>query len=380
MRQLFPHKPLALSFARDYNSYAMQDQRSIAHNQGAIKPVDLKGLTPREIDRFCAERLGQKPGQGTRVAIRLYRRKVETFDNMADLNLRFREQLKRHCMLSSLAVDRRSLSEDGTEKFLYRLKDGHAVEGVIIPGPGGRLTLCVSSQVGCASGCGFCLTGSGGLVRNLTVSELVNQVFAAQKIAGSPVTNIVLMGTGEPLSNYEAVKAFVEIVTDRNGMGFSPKKITLSTCGLAPAIERMAGEIDASLAVSLNAATDEVRDRIMPVNKTWPLARLMRALRSYCDKTGKTVTIEYVLFRGVNDSNDDANRLMELLQGLPCMINVLIFNPFPGAAFEHPDEKRVYAFRNILLNHGFVAVVRNSRGRDIHAACGQLKAVSPRAT
>jgi 23S rRNA (adenine2503-C2)-methyltransferase len=348
------------------------------HDKTTKELIDLKGLTPRGIERFCAEKLGQKSGQGTRVAIRLYRKKIEAFDGMVDLNRPLREQLKRHCTISSLAVAERSSSEDGTEKLLYGLGDGNAVEGVLIPGPGGRLTLCVSTQVGCASGCGFCRTGSDGLVRNLTVAELVNQVFAAQKLAGSPISNIVLMGTGEPLDNYEAVKSFVEVATDRDGMGYSPKKVTLSTSGLAPEIERMAGELDVSLAVSLNAATDDVRDRLMPINKTWPLARLMQALRFYCDKTRRTVTIEYVLFKGVNDSDNDAHRLMELLKGLPCMINVLLFNPFPGAAFEPPDEERVYAFRNVLLNHGFVAVVRNSRGRDIHAACGQLKAAMSR--
>jgi len=358
---------------KDYNSYAMQDTRTRAN-----EPVDLKGLTPFEIERFCAEQLGQKPGQGTRVAIRLYREKVETIDNMVDLNRPLREELKRRCMISSLAIEQRSASEDGTEKLLYRLSDNNTIEGVLIPGPSGRFTLCVSSQVGCASGCGFCLTGSAGLVRNLTVAEMVNQVFAAQKIVSSPLTNIVLMGTGEPLANYEAVKSFVEILTDQNGMGYSPRKVTLSTCGLAPAIERMADEIKASLAVSLNATTDELRDLLMPINKAYPLAQLMQALRSYSAKTGRTVTIEYVLFKGVNDSDEDANRLRELLKGLPCMINVLMFNSFPGAEFEPPDEERVYAFRNVLLNNGFVAVVRNSRGRDIHAACGQLRAAQPR--
>ena len=186
------------------------------------------------------------------------------------------------------------------------------------------------------------------------------------------------MGTGEPLSNYEAVKTFVQTATDRHGMGFSNRKVTISTCGLAPMIEKMADdrEMDASLAVSLNATTDAVRDKIMPVNKTYPLARLMQALHHYGKTTGKTVTIEYVLFKGVNDSDEDAGRLMELLKGLPCMVNVLMFNPFPGAPFERPDEERVYAFRNLLLNHGFVAVVRNSRGKDINAACGQLRAAA----
>jgi 23S rRNA (adenine2503-C2)-methyltransferase len=336
--------------------------------------IDLKGLTPREIDEFCGRVLGQKSGQGIRVAVRLYRKKIENFDCMTDLNRPLREQLKRHCRISFLGVEQRVASDDGTEKLLYRLHDGNTVEGVIIPGPGGRCTLCVSTQVGCASGCRFCLTGATGLVRNLTVAEMVNQVYASQSAAGISPTNIVLMGTGEPLSNYERVRSFIGILTDRNGMGYGPRKVTLSTCGLVPAIEQMADELAVSLAVSLNATTDEVRDRIMPLNRAYPLARLMKSLRYYHEKTANTVTIEYVLLKGINDADDDAHRLMELLKGLPCMINLLMFNPFPGAVFERPEEERVYSFRNVLLNKGFVAVVRNSRGQDIQAACGQLRA------
>jgi 23S rRNA (adenine2503-C2)-methyltransferase len=348
----------------------------IMNTTASDKIIDLKSLTPREIDLFCLRELGQRAGQGTRVAVRLYRRKIADIDSMADLNRPFREALKRHVSISTLTIEQRSASEDGTEKLLYRLNDGNAVEGVLIPGPGGRLTLCVSSQVGCASGCGFCLTGSAGLVRNLTVSELANQVFAAGTIAGErTISNIVLMGTGEPLSNYVAVRSFIEIATDRNGMWFSPRKVTLSTCGLAPMIEKLADDgVDVSLAVSLNAATDEVRDRMMPVNRAYPIARLMQAVRYYGERTGRTVTIEYVLFNGVNDSDDDVKRLMELLRGLPCMINILLFNPFPGSSYERPDEQRAFGFRDILVNNGYVAVVRNSRGRDIGAACGQLRA------
>ncbi len=338
-------------------------------------PVDLKNMTPVEIEEFCFRNLGQKPGQGTRLSVWLFRKKVEDIDAMTDLNRPFREELKQQCRISHLEIEQRSRSEDGTEKLLYCLEDGNTIEGVLIPGPN-RLTLCVSTQVGCASGCGFCRTGESGLVRNLFPAEIVNQVFAAQKITRTKISNIVLMGTGEPLSNYEAVRSFVQMMTDRNGMGFSNKKVTISTCGLAAAIERMADdpEMDASLAVSLNATTDELRDRIMPVNKTYPLSRLLQALQYYCDRTANTVTIEYALFKGVNDSDADAARLMEVLSGLPCMINVLAFNPFPGADFERPDEKRIYEFRNMLLKHGFVAVVRNSRGSDINAACGQLRA------
>jgi len=337
--------------------------------------IDLKSLTPREIDRFCASTLGQRAGQGTRVSVWLYRRMTEEFDAMTDLNRPFREQLKNHTRMSRLVVKKRTTSVDGTEKLLYRLEDENTVEGVIIPGPG-RLTLCVSTQVGCASGCGFCLTGSAGLVRHLTVAEIVNQVFAASRVADrQAISNIVLMGTGEPLSNYEPVKSFVEIMTDRSGMGFSPRKVTISTCGLAPMIEKLANDgVDVSLAVSLNATTDEVRDRIMPVNKTYSIERLMQAVRYYCDKTGRTVTIEYVLFKDINDSLSDATRLMDLLKDLPCMINILLFNPFPGCTYDRPDEQRAFVMRDMLTMNGYVTVVRNSRGRDVNAACGQLSA------
>jgi len=316
-----------------------------------------------------------KRGQGHRVSIQLFRKRLEDLDAMSALNRPFRELLMGCCTISRLAVERSESSADGTVKLLYRLIDGNFIEGVLIPGPG-RLTLCISSQVGCASGCGFCLTGSGGLVRNLTQGEMVNQFFAAAGFAGArPITNLVLMGTGEPLSNYEAVKAFVETATDRHGMGFSPKKVTLSTCGLAPMIERLADEgINVSLAVSLNATTDILRDKIMPINKVYPIDRLMHAVRHYGKITGRSVTIEYVLFKGMNDSDGDAARLGELLRGMACMINILLFNPFPGSAFERPDEERAYAFRNLLLKNGQVAVVRNSMGKDIFAACGQLKA------
>jgi 23S rRNA (adenine2503-C2)-methyltransferase len=344
-------------------------------DQASQPLIDLKSFTPLEIERFCTEALGQKPGQGERVAVWLFRRMTEEVDAMTDLNRTFREQLKGRCRISQLEVLRRTTSEDGTEKLLYRLVDGNTVEGVLIPARD-RLTLCVSTQVGCASGCGFCLTGSGGLVRNLTVSEIVNQVFAARRYAGiRTLSNIVLMGTGEPLSNYEAVKSFIQTATDRNGMGFSPRKVTLSTCGLAPMIEKLADDsVEVSLAVSLHATTDKVRDSIMPVNKTYPLSRLMQAVRYYCDKTGRTVTIEYVLFKEINDSFEDARRLMEMLGDLPCMINILLFNPFPGCSYDRPEEERAFVMRDMLVQNGFVVVVRNSRGRDINAACGQLRA------
>ncbi len=340
--------------------------------------TDLRGLTPEQIDRLCVESLEIRPGQGLRVAAWIFRKRVADFEAMADLNRPFREALKRSCVISSLAVDRAETAADGTVKLLYRLSDCNTIEGVLIPGPD-RFTLCVSSQVGCASGCGFCLTGAGGFVRNLTAAEIVNQVFSAEAHSGGrPLTNIVLMGTGEPLGNFDAVRTFLLIATDRHGLGFSPRKVTLSTCGLAPMIERLADDrVDVSLAVSLNATTDSVRDRIMPVNRTYPLARLMRSLRYYAERTGRTVTIEYVLFKDVNDSADDAKRLVALTEGLPCMVNLLPFNPFPGSGFAPPEPERLSAFRDTLIRASRIAVVRKSRGRDILAACGQLRAGGP---
>lgn len=336
---------------------------------------DLKGMTPQEIDRFCTERLAQRPGQGLRAAALLFRNRLEDPAAMTGLNRAFREQLRSSCRSSVLVVERTDRSDDGTVKLLYRLDDGHAVEGVLIPMPE-RFTLCVSSQVGCASQCGFCLTGRGGFIRNLSTAEMVSQVFAAQGHAGGrTISNLVLMGTGEPLNNYDAVVKFITIAADRGGMAFSPRRVTLSTCGIAPLIERLADDgVPASLAVSLNASTDAVRSSIMPVNDRFPLAHLLRSLRYYAERTGSKVTIEYVLFKRVNDSPEDARRLCALLEGLPCMVNLLPFNPFPGASLEQPDAAALSAFRDILIRNKIVAVVRKSKGRDILAACGQLRA------
>lgn len=337
--------------------------------------TDLKELTPREIERYSAETLRQKPGAGARVAAWLYRKRAAGFDSMADLNRPLRALLNERARISELAVEHSEESADGTRKLLYRLEDGNSVEGALIPGRD-RLTLCVSTQAGCASGCTFCLTGRSGFLRNLSHAEMVNQVFAAERRArGAVISNIVLMGTGEPLGNYGTVKRFVETATHPAGLALSPKRVTISTCGLAPMIERLADDgVAASLAVSLNAASDAVRDRIMPVNRAYPLTRLMESLRYYTERTGRTVTIEYVLFKGVNDTASDAKRLHELLADLPCMVNLLPFNPFPGATLERPDAGQVSVFRDVLVREGRIAVVRKSRGGDISAACGQLRA------
>lgn len=359
----------------------MNDTRTRGNIDAGTKALDLKGMTAHEIERFCTLELGQKPGRGLVVAAQIFRNRIEDLDAMAGVNSRLKQALKLRCKISTSTVEKVETSKDGTKKLLYRLCDDNAVEGVLIPGPNNRLTLCISTQAGCASGCAFCLTGRGGLVRNLSTAEMVNQVFGASRVAGSMhITNLVLMGSGEPLANYEAVKAFVEIATHTSGMGFSPKRVTISTCGLAPMIRRMADEgINASLAVSLNASTDEVRSRLMPINQTYPLNLLMQTLEYYVEKSGRSVTIEYVLFKGVNDSSEDAVRLADLLERLPCMVNILLFNPFPGCGLERPSDERASVFRDILVSRELVAVVRKSRGRDISAACGQLSALSSNA-
>lgn len=342
-----------------------------------MKKIDLRNLTPRAMEALSVTELGQKPGQGLRLAALLLRDKIRDLDGLTVLNKAFRERIRELCYLSSVAVEKIETAQDCTSKLLYRLDDGHTVEGVLIPG-NGRLTLCVSSQVGCASGCTFCLTGAGGFIRNLTTAELVNQLFSASDHTGGlPISNIVLMGTGEPLGNYDAVRAFIELATDRHGLALAPRKVTLSTCGIAPMIERMADDgVAASLAVSLHAPTDDIRSRLMRVNDAYPLSRLLQALRYYTERTGRHVTIEYVLFQGINDRNDDAKKLADLLRGLPCMINLMLFNPFPGCGYERPDEFRASVFRDILVSSGYVTVIRGSRGSDILAACGQLRAAS----
>ena len=329
----------------------------------------LRELTPEEIRRLVEE-AGGTPNQARRLARAVLRDGVA---DLADSGVARRLLERIHAEPGPAPVVReRRESADGTLKLLYALPGGDTVEGVLIP-ERARLTLCVSTQVGCASGCRFCLSGAGGLVRGLRLSEMLGQVHAAAREAGRRPTNIVLMGSGEPLDNYEEVRRLVGVLTSADGCGLSPRKVTLSTSGLVPGILRMARELEISLAVSLNAADDETRSRLMPINRRWGLAELTAALRAYC-RTGRRVVIEYILIRGVNDGEADAARLARLLEGLPCMINLLRFNPFPGTPFRRPSEERVRRFQKVLLDAGHVSVVRDSRGLDIGAACGQLKA------
>ncbi len=333
----------------------------------------LNGLSYEQLLELC-HRAGVKPVHAERLLAAVFRHYHTDLDAIPDIPVALRAYLAEHACILEPACTASQQAADGTRKLLLNMPDGNAVETVLIPGPG-RLTQCISTQVGCAVGCTFCLTATAGLTRNLTAAEMVAEVMAGQRISGQHVRNIVLMGMGEPLHNYDAVAHFVRIATDPKGMAFSPNRITLSTSGLVPAIYRMIDdELPCNLAISLNATTDAVRSRIIPLNRKYPIAELMQSVSDYIAARGnKRVLIEYVMLAGVNDSPEDAARLCELLDGINSTINLLPFNPFPGSAFQRPDAQTVTAFRAVLVEANKVVVVRESKGRDISAACGQLK-------
>ncbi|MBI5902315.1 MAG: 23S rRNA (adenine(2503)-C(2))-methyltransferase RlmN [Deltaproteobacteria bacterium] len=320
------------------------------------------------------EALGERPYRAAQIYGWVFHRDAASIDSMTDISRELRERLKHEYRISGIDVLDVKRSEDGTRKFLSSLEDGARMESVIIPEEG-RLTLCVSSQAGCALGCLFCMTGAAGFTRDLSLSEMAGQVFAARGLLneGERITNIVLMGMGEPLNNYGNVIRFLSVLTDGKGMGFSHNKVTVSTAGLVPGIKKLGHDTNVNLAVSLNATTDEVRSRIMPINRRYPIAELISALKGYPLKNKKYITIEYVLIKGLNDTADDAKRLIRLLRGVTCKINLIPFNLFPGAAFERPDAEKVDAFHGIVYDAGYTVIVRASKGADIDAACGQLR-------
>jgi len=337
------------------------------------QPEYLTGKTHADLIRLCEE-AGVKQVHADKLNAYLFRFGVSDVSAIPELPQVLKHYLNEHTALLEPRIIAEKKAEDGSSKMLLAMPDGKEVETVLIPGPG-RLTQCVSTQVGCAAGCKFCLTATAGLTRNLTAAEMAAQVLTARKLSGEEIRNIVLMGMGEPLHNYDEVAKFIRIATDPMGMAFSPKRVTLSTSGLVPGIYRMIeDELPCNLAVSLNATTDEVRSRIMPVNVKYPISELMQAVRDYiAAKDKKRVLIEYVMLAGVNDSLEDAERLVGLLGGLGCTVNLLPFNPFPGSGFERPSDATVTAFRSVLVKADMVAVVRESRGDEISAACGQLK-------
>jgi 23S rRNA (adenine2503-C2)-methyltransferase len=311
----------------------------------------------------------------------LYQHRVTALEAMTDLSKADRARLGERAFIGSLIPASVLTAEDGTQKFLFRLADGKAIETVLIPDGGlpsrsnDRLTLCLSTQVGCTLDCSFCLTGRMGLQRNLKPHEIVGQVLEIQRAlpADRRLTNLVMMGMGEPLANLDAVEEAVRRLTDQTwGLGFSPRRITLSTAGLAGRMRRVA-EMGVNLAVSLSATTNDQRDRLMPaVNKAYPLDTLMKACRTFPLKPRQRLTFEYVLLAGENDTEQDAIRLAYLVRGIRCKINLIPFNEIPGSPFRRPPDERVLRFQALLIRHGLDVFIRKSKGRDILGACGQL--------
>jgi 23S rRNA (adenine2503-C2)-methyltransferase len=298
---------------------------------------------------------------------------VRSFAEMTDLSLSLRERLSLEAEIGGVVVERIQESADGTRKLLLRLRDGYAIESVLIPDED-RLTLCVSTQVGCALACAFCATGKMGLKRHLRPGEIVDQVLRAGELAGGAreITNLVLMGMGEPLHNYDGTMAALRILCEEKGLHLSPRRITLSTVGMVPQMLKLGEEIPVKLAVSLHAADDETRLRLMPINKRYDLSMLLDACRRFPRPQRQRITFEYVMLRGVNTSLEHADKLGRLLRGLPAKVNLIPFNEHPGAGFERPSDEEVTAFQERLLAHDIPVMVRATRGRDIAAACGQL--------
>jgi len=335
------------------------------------KPA-LIGLSHDDLLALCMQ-AGVKPAHADTLRAHIFRHDKQNIRDIPGLPRNFYDFVEAHTRRLEPGLLANRQGDDGTRKLLLAMADGREVETVLIPGKG-RLTQCISTQVGCAVGCHFCLTATAGLVRDLSCAEMVAQIHAAIRHAGQRPRNLVLMGMGEPLHNYEAVAAFVRLAADPAGMAFSPRRITVSTAGHVPGMQRMIDDdLPCNLALSLNAADDATRSRIMPINRRWPIAEVLQQVRRFASGKRKRILIEYVMLAGINDSDADAQRLVELLADLPSTINLLPFNAFPGSPFSRPDDTRVHAFREILIRADRVAVVRESRGRDISAACGQLR-------
>lgn len=334
--------------------------------------INLKSLSEKELKSFI-ERLGLPSYRSKQIIHWIYEKFAISVDDITELSKELRNDLSEKAYISNLTLLNRKISNDGTEKFLFSLEDNETIESVLIPDEN-RLTLCISSQVGCAMNCRFCMTGKLGLRRNLFAHEIVDQIIAVSRlIKPLTVTNIVLMGMGEPLNNFENVIEALWRIKDF--MKISPRRITLSTSGIVPKIlELSKAAPPVNLAISINATTDEVRDYLMPVNKTYPIKDLLNACRRFPLQKGRRITFEYVLIKGINDSPEDARRLVKLLKGIPSKVNLIPFNPFPGAEFERPTDEAVKEFQEILLSHYLTAIIRKSKGQDIEAACGQLRA------
>jgi 23S rRNA (adenine2503-C2)-methyltransferase len=336
--------------------------------------TDLKGMPPAELEAFLS-RWGKERYRARQVSRWIYQRFAGDFTAMSDLSKTFRGELARGCRISAPGVEKVETSSDGTEKYLLRLEDGEFVESVLIPEED-RRTLCISSQVGCALKCGFCATGTMGFRRNMTSAEIVHQVcFAVKRLEerGERLTNVVFMGMGEPLENPREVSKAISILLSQFGFGLPGKRVTVSTAGVIPAMLALARDFPVSFAVSINAPRDDLRSRLMPLNRKFPLGDLVAAMKKIPLQSGRKVTAEYVLLGGVNDSEKDACSLARLLKGARVKVNLIPYNAHEYGDFTSPSGETADRFRDILLAAGIQAITRERRGADIRAACGQLR-------
>ena len=346
----------------------------------SVERVNLLGLTLPKMEEFFLS-IGEKKFRGAQLIKWIHQRGVTDFDQMTNLSKTLRERLKEIAEVRPPIVTYQGDSGDGTRKWLMEVDGGSKVETVYIPDDD-RGTLCVSSQVGCSLDCSFCSTGKQGFNKNLTAAEIIGQVFLAVKSFGLPVkdsqkravTNVVMMGMGEPLLNFEPVVDAMSLMLEDQAYCLSKRRVTLSTSGVVPHLNELAKVTDVALAVSLHAPTDALRDELVPINRKYPIAVLFDSIRNYlgCLSDKRSVTFEYTMLKGVNDSDDQARELSKLAKTIRCKINLIPFNPFPGTQYEVSSRNRIYSFQRILLNDGHVATVRKTRGDDIDAACGQL--------
>ena len=345
--------------------------------------VNLLDFDADALTAWFAQR-GEKPFRARQVLRWMHRFGIDAFGQMTDVAKALRAKLECEAEIRGPLPLRDATAADGTRKWLLDVGSNNAVETVFIP-EANRGTLCVSSQVGCALECSFCSTGKQGFNRNLTTAEIIGQLWHANRVLGAVkqpgvgdsgervISNVVLMGMGEPLANFDNVVAALKLMLDDNAYGLSRRRVTVSTAGLVPAMDRLRAEVPVALAVSLHAPTDTLRDELVPINRKYPLRELMSACQRYLEDAPRDfITFEYVLLAGINDSDADARALLSLTRGTPCKFNLIPFNPFPGSAYRKPAAERVRRFQEILMNADVVATVRKTRGDDIDAACGQL--------
>ena len=338
-----------------------------------MEPTDIKSQSLEELKK-TVEALGEKPFRAKQLYEWMHVKLAKSFEEMTNLSMTFRGKLEESCILTTLtALDVQTSKIDGTQKYLFALHDGNVVESVLMRYKHGN-SVCISSQVGCKMGCRFCASTIGGWTRNLTPAEMLEQVYRIQETSGERVSNVVVMGTGEPLDNYDTLLRFIHMISDENGLHISQRNITVSTCGLVPKMEALAEEkLQITLALSLHASSQEKREALMPIAKKYTITQVLNACRNYYEKTGRRITFEYALVGGENDSQEDARRLAQLLKGLNCHVNLIPVNPIKERSYVRSDKKVIGNFQNKLEKYQINVTIRREMGRDIDGACGQLR-------